>query len=56
MLHRAAFVGPTILLTLIQAVISWAVFAPPVLAKQALPEMGLDPAWIRRFDKNRLRP
>jgi len=26
--------------------ISWAVFAPPVLAKQALPEMGLDPAWI----------
>ncbi|MBT5571139.1 MAG: MFS transporter [Alphaproteobacteria bacterium] len=26
--------------------ISWAVFAPPVLAKQALPDMGLDPAWI----------
>lgn len=44
--ERAAFVGPTILLTLIQAMISWAVFAPPVLAKQALPEMGLDPAWI----------
>ncbi|MEP4379350.1 MAG: MFS transporter [Alphaproteobacteria bacterium] len=44
--ERAAYVGPTILLTLIQAMISWAVFAPPVLAKQALPEMGLDPAWI----------
>ena len=46
MSERAAYVGPTILLTLIQAMISWAVFAPPVLAKQALPEMGLDPAWI----------
>ena len=43
---RAAYIGPTILLTLIQAMISWAVFAPPVLAKQALPEMGLEPAWI----------
>ena len=46
MSERAAYVGPTILLTLVQAMISWAVFAPPVLAKQALPEMGLDPAWI----------
>lgn len=44
--ERAAYVGPTILLTLIQAMISWAVFAPPVLAKQALPDMGIDPAWI----------
>jgi len=40
------YIGPTILLTLIQIMISWAVFAPPVLAKQALPDMGLDPAWI----------
>lgn len=46
MSERAAYVGPTILLTLIQAMVSWAVFAPPVLAKQALPEMGIDPAWI----------
>ncbi|MBT3932048.1 MAG: MFS transporter, partial [Rhodospirillaceae bacterium] len=46
MRERAAYVGPTILLTLVQTMISWAVFAPPVLAKQALPEMGLDPAWI----------
>ncbi len=44
--NRAAYIGPTILLTIIQAMISWAVFAPPVLAKQALTEMGLDPAWI----------
>ncbi|MDA0785606.1 MAG: MFS transporter [Proteobacteria bacterium] len=44
--ERAAYVGPTILLTLIQAMVSWAVFAPPVLAKQALPAMGIDPAWI----------
>lgn len=43
---RAGYIGPTILLTLIQVMISWSVFAPPVLAKQALPEMGLDPAWI----------
>lgn len=41
-----AYIGPTILLTLTQVVISWAVFAPPVIAKQALPEMGLDPIWI----------
>ncbi len=40
------YVGPTILLTLTQTMISWAVFAPPVIAKQALPEMGLDPIWI----------
>lgn len=40
------YIGPTILLTLIQVMVSWAVFAPPVLAKQALPDMGLDPAWI----------
>ena len=40
------YIGPTILLTLIQMMVSWAVFAPPVLAKQALPDMGLDPAWI----------
>lgn len=40
------YVGPAILLTLTQAMISWAVFAPPVIAKQALPEMGLDPIWI----------
>lgn len=46
MSERAAYIGPTILLTLIQAMVSWAVFAPPVLAKQALPEMGIDPAWI----------
>ncbi len=46
MKERAAYVGPTILLTLIQAMVSWAVFAPPVLAKQALPTMGIDPAWI----------
>ncbi len=46
MSERAGYIGPTILLTLIQAMISWAVFAPPVLAKQALPEMGLDPEWI----------
>jgi predicted MFS family arabinose efflux permease len=46
MRDRAGYIGPTILLTLIQAMISWAVFAPPVLVKQALPAMGLDPAWI----------
>ncbi len=40
------YLGPAILLTLTQAMISWAVFAPPVIAKQALPEMGLDPIWI----------
>ncbi len=43
---RRAYIGPAILLTLTQAMISWAVFAPPVVAKQALPEMGLDPIWI----------
>ncbi len=43
---RRAYIGPAILLTLTQAMISWAVFAPPVIAKQALPEMGLDPIWI----------
>lgn len=46
MSERAGYIGPTILLTVIQAMVSWAVFAPPVLAKQALPDMGLDPAWI----------
>ncbi len=46
MSERAGYIGPTILLTLIQIMVSWAVFAPPVLAKQALPDMGLDPAWI----------
>jgi predicted MFS family arabinose efflux permease len=46
MSERAEYIGPTILLTLIQAMVSWAVFAPPVLAKQALPDMGIDPAWI----------
>ncbi|MBN43659.1 MAG: MFS transporter [Alphaproteobacteria bacterium] len=46
MRESAGYIGPTVLLTLIQAMISWAVFAPPVLAKQALTEMGLDPAWI----------
>ncbi len=46
MSERAGYVGPTILLTVIQAMVSWAVFAPPVLAKQALPDMGYDPAWI----------
>ena len=40
------YIGPAVLLTLTQAMISWAVFAPPVIAKQALPEMGLDPIWI----------
>lgn len=38
--------GPAILLTFTQAMISWAVFAPPVIAKQALPSMGLEPIWI----------
>lgn len=46
MTTRAAYIGPTILLTLIQTTISWAVFAPPVLAKQALGGMGIDPTWI----------
>lgn len=46
MASRPDYVGPTVLLTLIQVVISWAVFAPPVLARQALPEMGIDPSWI----------
>ena len=46
MSERTGYIGPTILLTLIQVMVSWAVFAPPVLAKQALPDMGLDPAWI----------
>ena len=41
-----SYIGPTILLTLIQVMISWTVFASPVLTKQALPDMGLDPAWI----------
>jgi predicted MFS family arabinose efflux permease len=43
---RRPYIGPAILLTLTQTMISWAVFAPPVMAKQALPEMGLDPIWI----------
>ena len=43
---RRPYIGPAVLLTLTQAMISWAVFAPPVIAKQALPEMGLDPIWI----------
>ena len=43
---RRPYVGPAVLLTFTQAMISWAVFAPPVIAKQALPEMGLDPIWI----------
>ena len=43
---RRPYIGPVILLTLTQTMISWAVFAPPVIAKQALPEMGLDPIWI----------
>ena len=43
---RPAYVGPTLLLTWIQAAVSWAVFAPPVLARQALPELGLEPVWI----------
>lgn len=43
---RRPYIGPVILLTLTQAMISWAVFAPPVVAKQALPEMGLAPIWI----------
>ncbi len=43
---RRAYIGPVILLTFTQAMISWAVFAPPVIAKQALPEMGLEPIWI----------
>jgi len=43
---RRAYIGPAILLTFTQAMISWAVFSPPVIAKQALPEMGLDPIWI----------
>lgn len=43
---RRAYIGPAILLTFTQAMISWAVFSPPVVAKQALPEMGLDPIWI----------
>ena len=46
MSERPAYVGPTILLTLTQVALSWAVFASPVLAKQALPELGLSPEWI----------
>lgn len=43
---RRPYLGPMVLLTLTQAMISWAVFAPPVIAKQALPAIGLDPIWI----------
>ncbi len=43
---RRPYVGPAVLLTLTQTMISWAVFAPPVIAKQALPDMGLEPIWI----------
>ena len=43
---RREYLEPTGLLLLTQTMISWAVYAPPVIAKQALPEMGLDPIWI----------
>ena len=46
MSERPAYVGPTILLTITQIALSWAVFASPVLARQALPELGLSPEWI----------
>lgn len=40
------YLGPVTLLTLTQMMISWAVFSPPVAAKQAMPELGLAPIWI----------
>jgi predicted MFS family arabinose efflux permease len=46
MSERAAYIGPTILLTITQFTLSWAVFASPVLARQALPDLGLAPEWI----------
>ena len=38
--------GPLTLLILTQSMISWGVFAPPVVAMQALPDIGLNPIWI----------
>lgn len=46
MSERQAYVSPTILLTITQAALSWAVLASPVLALQALPDLGLSPEWI----------
>jgi MFS family permease len=45
-ISRRDYLEPTGLLLLTQTMISWAVYSPPVIAKQALPEMGLDPIWI----------
>ena len=45
-ISRRNYLEPTGLLLLTQTMISWAVYSPPVIAKQALPEMGLDPIWI----------
>lgn len=46
MAEREGYAGPTILLTCVQVALSWAVFASPVLALQALPDLGLAPQWI----------
>ena len=46
MSERAGYIGPTILLSITQMSLSWAVFASPVLARQALPSLGLSPEWI----------
>jgi MFS family permease len=46
MAERDSYIGPTILLTCVQVALSWAVFASPVLALQALPDLGLAPRWI----------
>lgn len=41
-----SYVGPTVLLTIAQVALSWAVFASPVLALQALDDLGLPSVWI----------
>ena len=46
MSERADYLGPTVLLTITQTALSWAVFASPVLARQALPDLGVAPEWI----------
>ncbi|CAN0332697.1 unnamed protein product, partial [Discosporangium mesarthrocarpum] len=41
-----SYAGPTVLLTIAQVALSWAVFASPVLALQALDDLGLPSVWI----------
>jgi predicted MFS family arabinose efflux permease len=44
--RQESYVGPTALLTIAQIALSWAIFASPVLALQALDDLGLPAVWI----------